>query len=84
MYLVLYLTPKQDLKIHLLKSVLFREVGDINNFGWKIISIQIFYKGKFTDYFKYLDKISQPKKRFFRKKQQSIFYIDKKSYEWWR
>lgn len=64
-YLLIYRTPKQDIIYHLNNTIPIIELGSLNSFNWKLISIQIYKNGRFNN-------VRHPFERVKRKKQ---FYI---------
>lgn len=71
-FLVIYQKNETIVFGRIVKSLPFYEVGSYTSNGWKVLSIQIFNKGKFINYDKYLKKISV-------NKQQRYINLDKRN-----
>ena len=53
MTLVVYITQDFKFKYRLYDNYILFEIGDKNNYGWTVISIQYLYKKRFIDKIKY-------------------------------
>ena len=79
MWLIIYQkSEKGDTLYHLLRYPPIHKIGYVNSFGWKVISIQYFYKNKFVDYDKYQhERYKKYKKRKEKTKFRKILDIIK-------
>ncbi len=87
-FLIVYRTSKNEIKDCLVSSVLFRHIGDVNNRGWVILDIQVFYKGSFIklEHYKEILKKSRNRENKKRKikaifrREPKVIIIEKNNY----
>lgn len=87
-FLIVYRTSKNEIKDCLVSSVLFRHIGDVNNRGWVILDIQVFYKGSFIKLERYKEILEKErikqgrilKRKNKRNRQTEIIILEKTRY----
>lgn len=63
-YLLIYRTPKQDIIYHLNNTIPINEVGSLNSFNWRLISIQKYKNGRFNNVVHPFQKVKGKKHLF--------------------
>ncbi len=73
-FLIVYRTSKKEIKDCLVSSILFKKIGDIDNRGWIILDIQVFYKGSFIKLERYKEILKKSRNRENKKRKiKAIF-----------